>query len=161
LLAEGAADCYPRLAPTSQWATPAAQGVRGGAGGEGLNMQGQPFRYPARENFPTPHFLPLPAEAERGRSLLDLARWRGPPGLWRQGAPRLAPGAGDHAVADLLGVDDLLATAVAYPHDVSLAPVGQGLPQGAGLDAILAGDDGHRLAPAHPQGGVQQVGGER
>ena len=28
LLAEGAADCYPRLAPTSQWDTAAAQGVR-------------------------------------------------------------------------------------------------------------------------------------
>src|SRR5690606_2865995 len=83
------------------------------------------------------------------------------PGLWRQGAPRLSPGAGDHAVADHLGVDDLLAAAVAYPHDVSLAPVGQGLPQGAGLHAILAGDDGYRLAPAHPQGGVEQVGGER
>ncbi len=32
LLAEGAADCYPRLAPTSQWDTAAAQGVLEGAG---------------------------------------------------------------------------------------------------------------------------------
>lgn len=32
LLAEGSADCYPRLAPTSQWDTAAAQGVLEGAG---------------------------------------------------------------------------------------------------------------------------------
>lgn len=32
LLAEGSADCYPRLAPTSQWDTAAAQGVLEGRG---------------------------------------------------------------------------------------------------------------------------------
>lgn len=74
LLAEGAADCYPRLAPTSQWDTAAAQGVLEGAGGEVLDMQGQPLRYPAREDFLNPHFLALPAEAEWRQSLLELAR---------------------------------------------------------------------------------------
>ena len=43
LLAEGAADCYPRLAPTSQWDTAAAQGVLEGAGGVVLHLDGQPF----------------------------------------------------------------------------------------------------------------------
>ncbi|MEG6658445.1 inositol monophosphatase family protein, partial [Pseudomonas aeruginosa] len=40
LLAEGAADCYPRLTPTSQWDTAAAQGVLEGAGGEVLDLHG-------------------------------------------------------------------------------------------------------------------------
>ncbi|EGH48526.1 3'(2'),5'-bisphosphate nucleotidase, partial [Pseudomonas syringae pv. pisi str. 1704B] len=54
LLAEGAADCYPRLAPTSQWDTAAAQGVLEGAGGEVLQLDGQPFSYPARESLLNP-----------------------------------------------------------------------------------------------------------
>src|SRR5471030_3053138 len=41
LLAEGSADCYPRLAPTSQWDTAAAQGVLEGAGGEVLELSGE------------------------------------------------------------------------------------------------------------------------
>ncbi|WP_276527801.1 inositol monophosphatase family protein, partial [Xanthomonas vasicola] len=45
LLAEGAADCYPRLTPTSQWDTAAAQGVLEGAGGEELDLHGAPFTY--------------------------------------------------------------------------------------------------------------------
>ncbi|HYQ55426.1 MAG TPA: 3'(2'),5'-bisphosphate nucleotidase CysQ [Pseudomonas sp.] len=63
LLAEGSADCYPRLAPTSQWDTAAAQGVLEGAGGEVIDMEGQPFRYPARESLLNPFFLALSAAA--------------------------------------------------------------------------------------------------
>jgi 3'(2'), 5'-bisphosphate nucleotidase len=63
LLAEGAADCYPRLAPTSQWDTAAAQGVLEGAGGEVLELSGAPFSYPARESLLNPFFLALPAKA--------------------------------------------------------------------------------------------------
>ncbi|WP_458378909.1 3'(2'),5'-bisphosphate nucleotidase CysQ [Pseudomonas chlororaphis] len=74
LLAEGAADCYPRLAPTSQWDTAAAQGVLEGAGGEVLDLSGAPFCYPARESLLNDFFLALPAKAAwRGR-LLELAR---------------------------------------------------------------------------------------
>lgn len=74
LLAEGAADCYPRLAPTSQWDTAAAQGVLEGAGGEVLDLSGAPFCYPARESLLNGFFLALPAKAAwRGR-LLELAR---------------------------------------------------------------------------------------
>jgi 3'(2'), 5'-bisphosphate nucleotidase len=74
LLAEGAADCYPRLAPTSQWDTAAAQGVLEGAGGEVLTVDGQPFDYPARESLLNGFFLALPAEAPWRGKLLALAQ---------------------------------------------------------------------------------------
>ncbi|MDD0976755.1 3'(2'),5'-bisphosphate nucleotidase CysQ [Pseudomonas fontis] len=73
LLAEGAADCYPRLAPTSQWDTAAAQGVLEGAGGEVLGLNGQAFVYPPRESLLNPFFLALPASAEWREKLLKLA----------------------------------------------------------------------------------------
>ncbi|WPN98618.1 3'(2'),5'-bisphosphate nucleotidase CysQ [Pseudomonas sp. MUP55] len=74
LLAEGSADCYPRLAPTSQWDTAAAQGVLEGAGGEVLELNGKPFSYPARESLLNPFFLALPAKAAWRERLLSLAR---------------------------------------------------------------------------------------
>lgn len=74
LLAEGNADCYPRLAPTSQWDTAAAQGVLEGAGGEVLNLAGAPLTYEARESFLNPSFLALPATAEWRGELIELAR---------------------------------------------------------------------------------------
>ena len=73
LLAEGAADCYPRLAPTSQWDTAAAQGVLEGAGGEVLGLDGQTFVYPPRETLLNPFFLALPAAAAWRANLLALA----------------------------------------------------------------------------------------
>ncbi len=74
LLAEGAADCYPRLAPTSQWDTAAAQGVLEGAGGEVLGLNGEVFCYPARESLLNEFFLALPAKAAWRAKLLELAR---------------------------------------------------------------------------------------
>ena len=44
-LAEGEADIYPRLAPTCEWDTAAAQVVLEGAGGVVLDLQGMPLRY--------------------------------------------------------------------------------------------------------------------
>ncbi|MQG94002.1 3'(2'),5'-bisphosphate nucleotidase CysQ [Pseudomonas sp. MN1F] len=73
LLAEGSADCYPRLAPTSQWDTAAAQGVLEGAGGEVIGLDGQPFRYPARESLLNPFFLALPGAASWRQALIQLA----------------------------------------------------------------------------------------
>ncbi|HEK1011626.1 TPA: 3'(2'),5'-bisphosphate nucleotidase CysQ, partial [Pseudomonas putida] len=73
LLAEGSADCYPRLAPTSQWDTAAAQGVVEGAGGEVINLDGQAFRYPPRESLLNPFFLALPAAAGWRQALIQLA----------------------------------------------------------------------------------------
>ncbi|MCP3431428.1 3'(2'),5'-bisphosphate nucleotidase CysQ [Stutzerimonas stutzeri] len=73
LLAEGSADCYPRLAPTSQWDTAAAQGVLEGAGGEVLEVAGAPLRYEARETYLNPSFLALPAGADWREMLIELA----------------------------------------------------------------------------------------
>ncbi len=74
LLAEGSADCYPRLAPTSQWDTAAAQGVLEGAGGEVLDLHGQTFTYEARDTLLNPSFLALPQAAEWRGELIQLAR---------------------------------------------------------------------------------------
>lgn len=72
LMAEGSADCYPRLAPTSQWDTAAAQGVLEGAGGEVIDVSGQPLRYPPRESLLNPFFLALPGAAPWRQALLEL-----------------------------------------------------------------------------------------
>ncbi|MDH1629524.1 3'(2'),5'-bisphosphate nucleotidase CysQ [Pseudomonas mosselii] len=73
LLAEGSADCYPRLAPTSQWDTAAAQGVLEGAGGEVIGLDGLPFRYPARESLLNPFFVALPGSASWRQALVELS----------------------------------------------------------------------------------------
>jgi 3'(2'), 5'-bisphosphate nucleotidase len=44
-VAEGAADVYPRLAPTCEWDTAAAQAVLEGAGGVVVDLQGKALRY--------------------------------------------------------------------------------------------------------------------
>ncbi len=73
LLAEGAADCYPRLAPTSQWDTAAAQGVLEGAGGEVLDITGAALTYEARESYLNPSFLALPRGVQWRAGLIELA----------------------------------------------------------------------------------------
>ncbi|MBK3869060.1 3'(2'),5'-bisphosphate nucleotidase CysQ [Pseudomonas stutzeri] len=73
LLAEGAADCYPRLAPTSQWDTAAAQGVLEGAGGEVLEVSGAPLRYAPRDSYLNPSFLALPKGVDWRDSLIEMA----------------------------------------------------------------------------------------
>ena len=45
LLAQGHADVYPRLAPTSEWDTAAAQAVLEAAGGAVLQLNGDPLSY--------------------------------------------------------------------------------------------------------------------
>ena len=45
LVAEGEADLYPRLAPTSEWDTAAAQAVLEAAGGSMLQLSGRPLEY--------------------------------------------------------------------------------------------------------------------
>ena len=56
-VAEGKADVYPRLAPTSEWDTAAGHCVLRAAGGEILDPQGQPLRYNAKPSLLNPHFL--------------------------------------------------------------------------------------------------------
>ena len=57
LVAEGAADVYPRLGPTSEWDTAAAQAVVEGAGGAVTDTAGRPLRYNAKADLLNPHFL--------------------------------------------------------------------------------------------------------
>lgn len=57
LVAEGGADLYPRLGPTSEWDTGAAQCVVEMAGGRVIDLQGEPLRYNARDTLLNPYFL--------------------------------------------------------------------------------------------------------
>lgn len=56
-LAQGAADLYPRLGPTSEWDTAAGQCVLEEAGGQVVDLQGMPFRYNQRDSVLNPSFL--------------------------------------------------------------------------------------------------------
>jgi 3'(2'), 5'-bisphosphate nucleotidase len=57
LVAEGTADFYPRLGPTSEWDTAAAQAVVEAAGGAVTTLDGRPLRYNERDTLLNPHFL--------------------------------------------------------------------------------------------------------
>jgi 3'(2'), 5'-bisphosphate nucleotidase len=57
LVAEGAADFYPRLGPTMEWDIAAAQAVLECAGGHLTDLDGQPLRYNARPSLVNPHFI--------------------------------------------------------------------------------------------------------
>lgn len=58
LVADGSADLYPRLGPTSEWDTCAAQAVVEQAGGQVLNAEtGEPLTYNARESILNPYFI--------------------------------------------------------------------------------------------------------
>jgi 3'(2'), 5'-bisphosphate nucleotidase len=57
LVAEGKADFYPRLGPTSEWDTAAAQAVVEAAGGGVTTLDGTPLRYNERPTLLNPHFL--------------------------------------------------------------------------------------------------------
>jgi 3'(2'), 5'-bisphosphate nucleotidase len=57
LVAEGAADIYPRLGPTSEWDTAAAQAVVEQAGGTVLQLDGNPLNYNAKPDILNPHFM--------------------------------------------------------------------------------------------------------
>ena len=56
-VAEGSADLYPRLGPTSEWDTAAAQAVVVAAGGFVVNLDGAALRYNAKPELLNPHFL--------------------------------------------------------------------------------------------------------
>ncbi len=57
LVAEGAADVYPRLGPTSLWDTAAAHCVAEQAGGRVIQLDGQPLGYANPQQLLNPHFL--------------------------------------------------------------------------------------------------------
>ena len=56
LLAEGKADFYPRLGPTSEWDIAAAAAVLAAAGGIVRQFDGTPVSYNAKESFLNPEF---------------------------------------------------------------------------------------------------------
>lgn len=59
LVAEGTADFYPRLGPTCEWDTAAAQAVVEAAGGAVTTLDGLPLRYNERDTLLNPHFLAI------------------------------------------------------------------------------------------------------
>ena len=56
LVAEGAAHVYPRLGPTSEWDTAAADCIVQAAGGQVTDMGGQPLAY-NKSSLLNPWFL--------------------------------------------------------------------------------------------------------
>jgi len=69
LVAEGKADFYPRLGPTSEWDTAAAHAVVNAAGGKVITLDGQPLRYNAKASLLNPEFLVI---ADSTRDWLSL-----------------------------------------------------------------------------------------
>ncbi len=59
VVAEGAADVYPRLGPTSEWDTAAAQAVVEQAGGAVLRLDGKPLLYNQKSDILNPWFVVL------------------------------------------------------------------------------------------------------
>lgn len=57
IVAEGGADVYPRLGPTSEWDTAAAQAVLVAAGGAVVTRDGASLRYNTKANILNPHFV--------------------------------------------------------------------------------------------------------
>lgn len=57
LVAEGTADVYPRLGPTSEWDTAAAQAVVEAAGGRVTTTDLATLEYNTKESLLNPHFL--------------------------------------------------------------------------------------------------------
>jgi 3'(2'), 5'-bisphosphate nucleotidase len=57
LVAEGVADIYPRLGPTSEWDTGAAQAIVEAAGGKITDTNMQPLRYNNKESLLNPDFF--------------------------------------------------------------------------------------------------------
>lgn len=56
-VAEGLADFYPRLGPTCEWDTAAAQAVVEAAGGQIVKTDGSRLRYNSKEVYLNPHFF--------------------------------------------------------------------------------------------------------
>ena len=57
MVADGRADIYPRLGPTYEWDTAAAQAILESAGGGMIDLAGQPLRYNTKDRITNPHFL--------------------------------------------------------------------------------------------------------
>jgi len=69
VVAEGGADFYPRLGPTSEWDTAAAQAVVEVAGGAVTTLDGAPLRYNERDTLLNPHFMAYGDRSRRWSAL--------------------------------------------------------------------------------------------
>jgi 3'(2'),5'-bisphosphate nucleotidase len=78
LLAQGAAQLYPRFTPTSEWDTAAGQAILEAAGGAVLTLDGAPLRY-GRADHLNPFFMAAAS-----------------PGLARRGAEEMRKALGQH-----------------------------------------------------------------
>ncbi|HEY3645643.1 MAG TPA: 3'(2'),5'-bisphosphate nucleotidase CysQ [Gammaproteobacteria bacterium] len=70
LVAEGAADVYPRLGPTSEWDTGAGHAVVLAAGGQVIGMDGRPLPYNSKDSLLNPHFIAYADNSRDWRSYL-------------------------------------------------------------------------------------------
>ncbi len=70
LVAEGAADVYPRLGPTSEWDTAAAHAVLAAAGGAVTALDGTPLEYNTRAQLLNPFFVAFGPRDRDGLALL-------------------------------------------------------------------------------------------
>ncbi len=70
LVAEGAADVYPRLGPTSEWDTAAGHAVLLAAGGHVMAVDGSPLLYNSKESLLNPHFIAYADDSRDWRQYL-------------------------------------------------------------------------------------------
>ena len=70
-VAEGHADVYPRLGPTSEWDTAAAQAVVEQAGGAVLELDGKPLSYNQKSDILNPWFVVVGATDHDWLALLE------------------------------------------------------------------------------------------
>ena len=70
-VAEGNADVYPRLGPTSEWDTAAAQAVVEQAGGAVLELDGKPLSYNQKSDILNPWFVVIGATDHDWLALLE------------------------------------------------------------------------------------------
>ena len=71
LVAEGLADVYPRMGPTSEWDTAAGQCIAEQAGGQVLCLDGEPLSYNKGDDVLNPNFVVI---ADPGTDWLAMLR---------------------------------------------------------------------------------------
>ncbi len=71
LVAEGRADIYPRLGPTYEWDTAAAQCVLEEARGQLVGTDGHALRYNTKDSLLNPEFFAIGAESRNWSKYLD------------------------------------------------------------------------------------------
>lgn len=73
LVAEGSADVYPRLGPTSLWDTAAAHCVVEQAGGSVVQLNGQPLSYADTQQLLNPYFLVFGNSQQHWPALFEVS----------------------------------------------------------------------------------------